>query len=729
MTSKRPIRQRRFSPPCLPLNSESSEMSVEDRSNYLDSREKSMLRNTSSNTMNTSTRNGSTIIAVMEGRGNLDGRLGLAQQDVRYPEIEFCEFVDSREYSRLKTMIQVADAYEVVIPQVIEEKGSTKLLGEALTAAFPDLKITVIHMRHFNSRRGVEMAQLLANKEVSSFDESSLEKSLAMAAFSTLTKYVQETRVVHFLKESLRIRDIPIENTCMIDFASWDSLELLDSQQPARRTGRKERRSLLSVINHTLTVNGARLLRSNLLQPSADVQLIEDRLDAVEQLRSMPQVLEKLRLLLSRAHELDTIMAMCIQSSSSWTVQSSEANVNQIIKLFQTLQVLDAIRDVLDIKEVTCVILRAKVKYLSDPRFIKMLNILETRIELKKISGKKNSLAIRNLTCLAVREGVSVNLDVARKAYTELIAKVDEVSEELKIYLPDQPTARISYSNVRRFHYTLVNKDISSIILPPYFTDVIRHRSSITFSSRALTIMNDRITCAVSEVMLASDVVVFDLIEIIRPLLPVLYYAMDALSTIDFLYSIATYANLRNAVRPRFGDCFAVSQGRHPTLDWAKQGNIVTNDACLTRECRFALITGPNMAGKSTYLKQMAQLCILGLSGCPIPAASAVLPVLKRIFSRIGHNDSIHRNKSAFAMEMSDAASIMHNADESSLVILDELARSTSTEEGIAISYAISEKIIALKCFTFFATHFLDLAVLEHRYTEVEKYRLQIIYP
>ncbi|KAF1766457.1 hypothetical protein GCK72_006414 [Caenorhabditis remanei] len=670
---------------------------------------------------NTTTRNNSSdvVIVIMEGRGSNEGQIGIAMHDVRHPEINLCEFVDSREYTTLKTMINI------VIQNGNEERGSTKLLGEALMTAFPDASLQSISSKYFKSERGERQLNSLMNAEVSTVSEGCLRRSLALGALAVLLKYIHETRCVFFRVKSLRIKEIGVDDTCMIDFVSWESLEIIDTDDAskARKCQMKQKRTLMSVLNHTVTTNGYRLLRSNVLQPSTDVNVIESRQEAIEELIAKPQLKDKLKRTLLRSQELDRVIAMCIQTSTSWTVRDSEAKINQIIKLIQTLKVIQVIRELLDSARVKSNLLNEKTEFLKDPRFDQIMEILIKKVDDTLLDGRKNSLHLQNTKCYAIRNHVAVQLDLARQTYEELIAGVEEVgAREIAQHFHNNASVRLSFSQARGFHYTFVTRQAETVTIPRHFLEVFRNRTTVTFNSREVIAYNDRLDQAVSEMFLASDVIVCAMIEEMQPMIPVLYYAMDALSTIDFLCGLATYSDLRETCRPSFGPSFSVSQGRHPILDWADSEKTITNDTCLTRDRRFGIITGPNMAGKSTYLKQVAQISIIAQIGCFIPANYASLPIFTRIFSRMGHNDELMRNKSAFASEMSDAAAIVQYADKRSLVVLDELARSTSTEEGIAITYAICEKVLELQSYTFLATHFLDIAALANYSNAIDKY-------
>ncbi|KAK6740314.1 hypothetical protein RB195_008652 [Necator americanus] len=491
----------------------------------------------------------------------------------------------------------------------------------------------------------------------------------------------------------------------------------------------KERRSLLAVVDETLTSGGARLLRSNLLQPSSDQEVINGRLDAVEELVENPYLIEKLRQVLGSTYDLDHVFDALIESPiEPTTVQSAEYNLTQLLRLYSVLNVVSPLRQVLKIFK--CDLLSGKNELLSDERIDVIKKLLDDRFQSETISGnKKNSLSQRHKKCYAIKDGVSVNLDVARRAYEELLRDIQGQEEELNKLLPGEDT-RLAYSKSRGFHYVWVCGNAGTVKVPTVFINVVRHRSSLTFTSRNLLRYSDRIEQSMSEVLIATNVVVQEIIKEIRPSIAVLYHVMDCIATIDFLCSFAVYAFNRETVRPRFGNSIIIKEGRHPLLDYSTNDEVVPNDTYLSPDSRVNIITGPNMTGKSTYLKQVCQLCILAQCGSYVPAKIAVLPVFLRIFSRIGHNDNLYKNLSAFALEMQEMALILQYSDDRTLLVIDELARSTSVEEGISICYAIIEKLLQQKTFTMFATHFLDLAALDINYPQVENLHFppQVIY-
>ncbi|KAL6728391.1 hypothetical protein Aduo_010169 [Ancylostoma duodenale] len=654
------------------------------------------------------------ICSVVEGRGPSKGHVGLAIMDLRQADIEINEFIDSSTFSRLKMKLMIAEPVEIILAESFNDKSGNALMLEMIRSTLPNVTVTNVHRRFFNQTRGAELIMQLANEEISNCDGVVLQKQYAMQACCALVRYVEHIQNIVFASKTLRFIYRDIEKICMLDVRSWQNLEIVNDAP------KKEHRSLLTVIDETLTSGGGRLLRSNLLQPSADQEIINQRLDAVEELLENPQLIEKLRLLLGSTYDLDHVFDIFIGSPAEVTVQTADFHLTQLLRLKNVLNVVDPLRQL--VKSFKCELMSRKSELLSDERVDVIKKLLDDRFRSESIgSNKKNSLNQRHKKCYAIKENVSVNLDVARRAYEELVRDIQAQEEELTKYLPGQDT-RLAFSSARGFHYVWVCGDAGTVSVPSVFINIMRNRSSLTFTTRKLLRYNDRIEQSISEVMIATNVVVQEVIKEIRPSIAVLYHVMDCLATTDFLCSLAAYAFNRDTVRPKFGDSIIISEGRHPLLDYSMGDSVVSNDTYLSPDSRINIITGPNMAGKSTYLKQVCQLCILAQCGSLLPAKVAVLPVFLRIFSRVGHNDNLQENLSAFALEMDELALILQYADNRTLLVIDELARSTSTEEGIGISYAIIEKLLQHGTFTIFATHFLDLAALDVNHLEVENF-------
>ncbi|KAK3083385.1 hypothetical protein FSP39_021201 [Pinctada imbricata] len=220
--------------------------------------------------------------------------------------------------------------------------------------------------------------------------------------------------------------------------------------------------------------------------------------------------------------------------------------------------------------------------------------------------------------------------------------------------------------------------------------------------------------------------VVTELLSDIRDNIGCLYKLSETVAVVDMLQSFAHACTLSNYVRPEFTDTLAIKQGRHPILEKISVEAPVPNDVYASEDSNFIIITGPNMSGKSTYIRQIVLLQVLAQIGCFVPAVYASFRITDHIFTRIGSDDDMQTNSSTFMLEMREINYITQNASSRSLIITDELGRGTSAEEGVGICHAICEHLLKQKSFTFFTTHFLELTNLESLYPNVENFCFEV---
>ena len=219
-----------------------------------------------------------------------------------------------------------------------------------------------------------------------------------------------------------------------------------------------------------------------------------------------------------------------------------------------------------------------------------------------------------------------------------------------------------------------------------------------------------------------SNTIVQDLLANIREAIGCLYKLSESVSSLDVILSLAEVSQRPGFVRPTFSaDALVIRQGKHPILEQMGNVNIVPNDTTVTLENNFQVLTGANMSGKSTYLKQIVLLQVMAQVGCHVPADFASFRIADGIFSRIGTGDSIECNASTFTLEMKEIAYILGSVGSRSLVIMDELGRGTSTAEGASLCWAISEELMKGSAFCFLATHFMLMTRLEALYCTAAK--------
>ncbi|VDN04074.1 unnamed protein product [Thelazia callipaeda] len=671
------------------------------------------------------------IFSLVEGRGNARGEIGLASIDALCSELHILQFIDSASYARLRIQIQVQEPVEVfnfnvfisdqdfaqvIVPEVSGEKvNSMHTLLELIRSTYPEVEITMISRRYFNDVKGIELLQQLSSQESSNLTSEVFKKYYCMAAAAALIKYVEYIQSIFFAQNSLKVTYLVVEKSCFMDVNTMRNVELVERIHFKQKMAG---RSLFSVLNTCQTSGGIRLLRSSLLQPSADLEMIEARLDAVEELISNQPKLDRLRMIVTGVSDMYRLISVCCYGETQKeTIRMVEHRITQILNLQQTLYLIKPLRDALRNSE--ALLFQICYNHLNDERFERILDVLNRVLDRTHAVGERSALALRQRRCYAVREGLDQMIDMMRKAYEELLRDIREKSDEEKI-----SDAKLIYTANRGFHFSIPCPDpVGDISLPSHFVDMVRNRASISCTTRSLLRYNERIDEVVNEILIRSNVIVVELLNQIRPLIPCLYHAIEAVSIVDFIACLAMYATKIPTVRPSFTPSVSliIKQGRHPILDFASE-NFIPNDAYLSLESRVDIITGPNMAGKSTYLKQICLLQVLAQTGSFVPAEMAAFPLLTRIFSRMGHNDDLTYNLSAFALEMSEMSPILRSADSLSLVLIDELAQSTAYEEGLSICFAICEELLKKKAYVILATHYLDLASMATLYPAVDNF-------
>ncbi|KAI6185258.1 hypothetical protein M3Y98_00003300 [Aphelenchoides besseyi] len=648
-----------------------------------------------------------TVVALIEGRGNESGTIGMAAVDLRFLEFRLYQFVDTQSYTLLKSTIRLLDPVEIAMPDHMNDRqGTGRFFNESIAKIFDDVEIQLLPKRAFNENAGIETMKKLAASESSNLDPTTYKKRFAMSAAYALIKYVESSQQIVLAGNSLRIRFESVEDSCLIDIASWENLELFYKKP---KTKSSAYRCLFDRLNTCLTNGGTQTLRSCLLQPSANVGEINERLDVVEELVKAPAMLDKIRSWLSSVQDLQHLIKICVYTDmNSLNAADSRRAVRQ--RLTQLLCLRTMLKNMTTLKATlqnsTTHFMQKNLAKICDSRLMLIASCIDRKINEKAVVQKqqRGSMAANDTLLNAVIDN-NIKLALARRAHVELVGQVNElVKKEGYVVLG----AVLSWTYGRGYHYSIKNELVKRL-KSSLCIQMVRNRQSTTFTTLYLMRYNDRLNQVASEIFIQSNFVISDLLAEIRQHISALHNCVEFIAQLDCF------------TRPRFGDQMAIRGGKHPLLDDTND-KVVPNDTLVSMETRFCLITGPNMAGKSTYIKQICLLQVLAQTGCFVPATYACFIPRRHIFSRVGHNDDLGDNLSSFGVEMSEIASMLQSATEHSLIIIDELARSTATEEGIGICFAISEKLIETKAFVFLATHYLDLCLMEAHFTVLRNF-------
>eukprot|EP00062_Callorhinchus_milii_P003433 gi/632940700/ref/XP_007885459.1/ PREDICTED: mutS protein homolog 4 [Callorhinchus milii] len=660
----------------------------------------------------------SVIVAVVEGRGLARGEIGMASIDLKSPELILSQFADSTTYAKVITKLQILTPLEIIMPNTACDKGSGTKLYSLVTENFKSVTFSTVQRRYFNETKGLEYIEQLCTPEFSTVLMEVQTKYYCLAAAAALLKYVEFIQNTVYAPKSLKINFKGSEQTAMIDSASAQHLELIINNRDPRNN-----HTLYGVLNYTKTAGGSRRLRSNILEPLVDVETINTRLDCVQELLQDEELFFSLQSVISRFLDTEQLLSVLVQIPKQDTVQGAESKITNLIYLKHTLELVEPLQSTL--KNCKTPLLQAYCSSLEDNRFSLILQKIKTVIN-DDTRYMKGCLNMRTQKCYAVRPNINEFLDIARRTYTEIVDDVAGMITQLgeKYNLP----LKTSFSATRGFFIQL-NLDgavFPNDQTPSEFMKITMVKNSYSFTTADLIKMNERCQESLREIYHMTYLVVCKLLSEIYENIHCLYKLSDAVSMLDMLLSFAHACTISDCVRPEFTDTLAIKQGRHPILEKISMENPIPNNTYISDGNNFIIVTGPNMSGKSTYLKQIALFQIIAQIGSFVPAEYASMRIADQIFTRIGVDDDIETNSSTFMKEMKEITYIIQNVTDKSLIIIDELGRGTSAEEGIGICHAVCEFLLSFKSFTLFATHFLELCHLDALYPNVENNHFEV---
>ncbi|XP_075038032.1 mutS protein homolog 4 isoform X1 [Mixophyes fleayi] len=658
----------------------------------------------------------SVIVAVAEGRGLARGEIGMASLDLKNPDVVLSQFADSTIYVKVITKLQILTPLEILMSNTACESGKTTELFRLIAENFKDVSFTTVQRKYFSETKGLEYIEQLCAPEFSTVLMEVKTKYYCLAALAALLKYVEFIQNSVYAPKSLKIRFQGSEQTAMIDSASAQNLELLVNNRDSRNN-----HTLFGVLNYTKTPGGSRRLRSNILEPLIDLETINTRLDCVQEMLEDEELFFSLRSVLSKFLDTEQLLSNLIQIPKQDTEKAADTKIMYLISLKHTLELVEPLKAVL--KNCKTPLLQAYYSSIEDNRFDIILEKIKTVIN-DDTRYTRGCLNMRTQKCYAVKPNINEFLDIARRTYAEIVDDIAGMISQLsdKYNLP----LKTSFSTSRGFFIQMNMDGNIQHPLPAEFVKVTRVKNTSSFTSMDLIKMNERCQESLREIYHMSYLIVCKLLGEIYEHIHCLYKLSDAVSMLDMLLSFANVCTLYDYVRPEFTDTLALKQGWHPILENIALGKPVSNDTFISEGSNFIILTGPNMSGKSTYLKQIALCQIMAQIGSFVPAEYCSIRIAEQIFTRIGMDDDIETNSSTFMKEMKEITYIIQNANDKSLIIIDELGRGTSTEEGIGICYAVCEYLLGLKAFTLFATHFLELCHLGTIYPNVENFHFEV---
>jgi DNA mismatch repair protein MutS len=483
-----------------------------------------------------------------------------------------------------------------------------------------------------------------------------------------------------------------------------DSMQLDASTIENLNLFRLERKgSLFEILDETITGMGRRRLRQWLLSPLTDREKIEERLDAVQTFYSDRHLFDELREYFQNVFDIERITTRLSTGKTTprdlQSLRTSLAALPLIKELISTEASFESLNDRLEL-------------------FPEELAILQRSImdEPSAVVGDGK----------VIREGFDRELDSLRDLLEHSVEKMKAI-ETAEKKSTGISSLKVKFNKV--FGYFLEVPKSQTSKVPQNYTRKQTLVNSERYITEELKEFEDRILSANDKIQTLERALFLDVCSQLLNSLQRLKDVSKVLSEFDSLQSLAAVARKNNYSRPRFSDDgrVKISNSRHPIVE-RFVSDFTPNDVSLSRSENFFIVTGPNMSGKSTFIRQVALLSIMAQVGSFVPADEALLSIHDRVFTRIGARDELASGKSTFLVEMMETATILSKATEDSLVILDEVGRGTSTFDGISIAWAVSEFIYeAVGCHTIFATHFTELTELSNMYPGIKNKTARII--
>ena len=524
-----------------------------------------------------------------------------------------------------------------------------------------------------------------------------------VVAAGALLKYLYETQKTT-LSNLVAIHPYTTGKFMIIDSSTRRNLELVETLREKQKRG-----SLLWVLDKTRTAMGARTLRSFVEQPLIERTEIEERYDAIDEFNTNAITREEIREYLNPVYDLERLITR---------VTYQTANPRDLIAFRNSIHMLPPIKTLMS--DFQSPLLK---------RLYEQLDTLDELYELIERSiAEEPPLTLHDGGIL--KEGYNEEVDRLRKAKTDgksWLADL-EAKEREKTGIKN---LKIKYNKVFGYYLEVTNsfKDM----VPDYFTRKQTLANAERFITPELKELEDVILGAEDKLIVLEYELFREVRQKVADEVVRIQKTAKAVAQIDVFASLATVAEQNNYCRPKLNEkgLIDIKDGRHPVVERMIQNEMfVANDTYLDNGSnRVSIITGPNMAGKSTYMRQSALIVLMAQIGSFVPAKSAKIGIVDRIFTRVGASDDLASGQSTFMVEMSEVANILRNATSNSLLILDEIGRGTSTFDGLSIAWAVVEHISnprLLGAKTLFATHYHELTELEGKLNSVNNYCIAV---
>jgi len=605
---------------------------------------------------------------------------GVALLDLSTGEFTTTEYMGSDARQALADELAVLRPREILAPAGVDDLAA--LVNELRL----ETRVTVAEGWTFELESA--RAALLSQMQAQSLRGFGLDdRRAATSAAGAVVQYLRETQKA----DLAHVRDLTFRtgaDAMIIDPTTLRNLEVIEAADGGRSG------SLLQEIDRTLTAMGGRLIRNWFLRPLLALERIQDRLDAVEEFAFRSTERAKIRETLKTVHDVERLVARAALGT---------AGPRDLVSLRQSLAAIPRVRMLLDPFQAPLV--RSLAAELDD--------LADLRDELERTLLDEPPLNARDGG--VVRDGIDPELDDLRGISRSGKRRIAEM-EEAERARTGINSLKIRFNRVFGYYIEVSRSNLASVPADYHRKQTIA--GGERFITPDLKAYEEKVLGA-DERILEREVEIFDALrQRVASEAPRIQDTARGLATFDALSALAETAAVQNYTKPLMhgGDELVATDVRHAVVERFAADAFVPNDVMLDgADHQLVILTGPNMGGKSTYLRQTALLCLMAQAGSFVPARTAKLPVVDRLFARVGASDNIARGQSTFMVEMQETANILHSATARSVVILDEIGRGTSTFDGLSLAWAVAEHLASnsrARPKTIFATHYHELTDL-----------------
>ena len=628
---------------------------------------------------------------------------GIAFADISTGEFVTTSF-SSKEKEPLEKLLSVFSQYEpveLIIPSELKKDERLFMLVTDITKAiiktytdyvFSFEESYTLITRHFN----------LSNLE--GFELEGTDKVMAVQAAGGLLAFLKETQR-DLIPNIFKINLIKEKEILHLDYITQRNLELIKSLWEKGKDT-----TLYSVFKHTHTPMGARLLKKIILQPLTNIEEINQRLNIVQKLKDDVFLRSDLREKLKIVGDIERFI--------NRINFATRTNARDLLNIKNSLKIIPEIRSLLG---------KANIPEIS--KFVDKIVDYGELTSLLDISIKDDApISVKEGSI--VKDGFNEKVDELRDILNNGKSYVLQYEEKQRKRFNINSGLKVAHNNILGYYIQITLNALKNIPkIPEEYYERSTLKNAKRYTTSELKKLEEKIIAAEEQINdLEYEIFCTIRDRVVKETMQILETA-KIVAVIDVLACFAEIAEKFNYSRPKITNSnkIIIKEGRHPVIEQINLTEpFIPNDCCLdTEKEQLVIITGPNMAGKSTYLRQVALICIIAQMGCFVPAKSANIGIIDQIFTRIGASDDLARRLSTFMIEMTETAKILNYATSKSLVIIDELGRGTSTSDGQSIALATLEKLHDLKCKTLFSTHYHQLT--EINLPRVINYHLDII--